>query len=50
MLVMIGAALAKHQVLLWSVMVGFMIVPLLVSRLLPSLQKAAPEFKLTETS
>jgi|GEM_PF-2594590 len=50
MLVMIGAALAKHQVLLWSVMVGFMIVPLLVSRLLPPLQKATPEFKLTETS
>lgn len=35
MLVMIGAALAEHQLLLWSVMIGFMGVPLLLSRWLP---------------
>ena len=37
MLVMIGAALAPHQPVLWGAMVAFMVVPLLVGKLMPLL-------------
>lgn len=39
MLVMIGAALAPHQPLLWGAMVAFMVVPLLVGKILQALPK-----------
>jgi membrane protein YqaA with SNARE-associated domain len=34
MLVAIGAALARHQLLLWSVMIGFLVVPLLIEQVM----------------
>jgi len=43
MLVMIGAALAEHQALLWGAMVAIMVVPLLVSKLLQRLPKPVAE-------
>jgi membrane protein YqaA with SNARE-associated domain len=42
-LVMLGSALAGHQLLFWLVLIGFLIVPLLAGRLMPRLTKAAPE-------
>lgn len=42
-LVLIGAALAQHQALLWGTMVAVMLVPLLVGKLLELLPKPAAE-------
>jgi hypothetical protein len=42
-LVLVGAALAQHQALLWGTMVAVMVVPLLIGKLLALLPKPAVE-------
>lgn len=43
MLVMIGAALAGQQLLLWSVMIGFLLVPFVLNRFMKSAPASLPE-------